>query len=91
MTDRYLPLGEAVDDAYATAVEDWLRMYRRGQPTEVAMTSTLQRVVLDVQLRPGRMGFVLVSLHSRGQIPPEVHYQPIYPTPYSALRAISTD
>jgi hypothetical protein len=81
------PLGEQLDQAYVAAVSDWLHYNRRGMDTEVALTSTLKRIQLEITLRPGRHGLAIVTLVGRRQVDTDTYASGVEATPLSALRA----
>jgi hypothetical protein len=85
MPNRYSPLGEQLEKAYVTAVADWHRSNRRGMDMEVALTSTIKRVHLEVQLRPARLGLLLVTFVGRRQQDQDVYPFELQSTPFSAL------
>lgn len=87
MPDRWLSLGQDLDSAYLAATQDWLRYNRRGMDDEVAMTSTLRHVQIDVTLRPGRKGLVIISYVGRRQIDTDSYPFEVYATPFSAYRS----
>lgn len=88
MSDRWLPLGDAVEAVYSESVQDWLRWNRRGMETEVALTSAVRLVTLEVTLRPGRHGLAIVSLHGRRANDTDTYAAEVLATPLSALRAL---
>ena len=80
-------LGEQITAAYVAAVEDWLHYNRRGMETEVALTSTLKRLQIEVTLRPGRRGLAIITLVGRRQVDSDTYASEVEATPLSALRA----
>lgn len=59
------PLGSALTAAYDDALSQWLKEYRRGRDSEVAITQDLTQVTLSATLTRRRVSRIYVTCQGR--------------------------
>lgn len=81
-------LGREVERAYSDAIAWWLGENTAPGDLETRLSADIRRVTIEVQLHPGRMGSVFVSVQPRRAKSPVVWPHPLGLTLYSALKHI---